>query len=1210
MMRCDDCQTLMLDHLYGLLDPAETAAVEKHLAGCPNCAAARTQAARTQVLFAKAAKSEFPQVRFTAPIEQPAMPRNRSDMYYGASKQRSRGSAARWLVAASVMALIPATLLPLSKLSNRYESAKGEADDSTRRLNEVRTTFELAKNDGTKESLFTAAKDKHTRVVAEWVSSEKAEQERKISVEVKRPLSAPPGAPSEFVIAVADKENTLNGSRVEARVHDQAGAVLFSQKIDPKREDAVRLPAEVWSRVKPRSELFVSVSAVSAAGARTELLEPLRLFGPVYATMLVTDKTSYRPGDRLYFRSLTLDRVSFCPPAREQRLHYALRKQDGPADPLAVLIGSTRIVKVVDGVVEVVTDRDGKPILGVGCGAFVLPADLADGEYTLTLTELSGPNGSPPAIAYPVTRTVKVRSGVPERFTKKIAFEAASFAPGAKVVARVDLKLGDKPIVGAKGLVTVASDEFDGPVVVLVNPQAKQDNGNAVSLTGITDDKGQFKITFSLPQIMSRGDVKLMVAFHHDGVEESVAERVPVAGKEIVVEFFPEGGKLIAGVPNRVYVRGTSSSGKPIDVRGTVAIAKGTEIVARVEVPNDPNEPGVNRGLGAFTFTPKAGQVYQLRLVNANPAALAPAIDLPMAEADGVVLTALDTVTKPGQPIRLRVYSVGKDRNLVVGAYTRGRLADTQKVIVKADKPKIVTLLASADTRGGVTRITFFEEPADKTADLIPVAERLVFRKPGELLNLSATAGTPGAVHAPGSAIDLSVAATDENGSPVPAILWAAVVNSAVAPGAKDRSLPTHFLLAGEVQTPDDLEYADFLLTDHPKAAETLDHVLATQGWRRFVEQKHAAPGSPAENLLKLNGQLPSPRATRGSSLFERYWPRFEESASELDAAQKERQAAEPVVRKLLNEYEESRRATAALSANVRNAADSLNAIRDRLSAAAGCVAILALMLGGLALARGQGTWGAAPYLIATIAAGGLAIYLAVDASRNPAEGIDDPAMIALPETAPSSVNGVAPKLPPVPPERVEPTPAGSAEPFQIFGFTIPNPMRAPPKGPPMVSQNAKTIHDDLIEPQPRGPMRAPVPAGVLSSLQAADKATAEKASAFADQRADGLFQKIEAALAGQKTDEAERVRTALPRTAPLVVREYAAPRPGSNDAAALDSDAVLWQPLIVLPTDGKTTLHFHLGSAPGGYQVLVAGHTTDGRIGSVRTFLPIAPQR
>ena len=52
--------------------------------------------------------------------------------------------------------------------------------------------------------------------------------------------------------------------------------------------------------------------------------ERIRLYGPVYATMLVTDKPAYRPGETLYFRSLTLDRASFRPPEREQKLEYEL----------------------------------------------------------------------------------------------------------------------------------------------------------------------------------------------------------------------------------------------------------------------------------------------------------------------------------------------------------------------------------------------------------------------------------------------------------------------------------------------------------------------------------------------------------------------------------------------------------------------------------------------------------------------------------------------------------------------------------------------------------------------------------------------------------------------------------------------------------------------------------------------------------------------
>jgi hypothetical protein len=85
------------------------------------------------------------------------------------------------------------------------------------------------------------------------------------------------------------------------------------------------------------------------------------------------------------------------------------------------------------------------------------------------------------------------------------------------------------------------------------------------------------------------------------------------------------------------------------------------------------------------------------------------------------------------------------------------------------------------------------------------------------------------------------------------------------------------------------------------------------------------------------------------------------------------------------------------------------------------------------------------------------------------------------------------------------------------------------------------------------------------------------------------------------------RVKDAVPHLPPLVVREYAAPRPGTQpgeDAPA--GDTILWQPVVVLPSDGKATLELNLGSARG-YQVIVAGHTLDGRIGAVRRILPVA---
>jgi hypothetical protein len=89
----------------------------------------------------------------------------------------------------------------------------------------------------------------------------------------------------------------------------------------------------------------------------------------------------------------------------------------------------------------------------------------------------------------------------------------------------------------------------------------------------------------------------------------------------------------------------------------------------------------------------------------------------------------------------------------------------------------------------------------------------------------------------------------------------------------------------------------------------------------------------------------------------------------------------------------------------------------------------------------------------------------------------------------------------------------------------------------------------------------------------------------------------------------AAQLRGAVTPIPPLVVREFAAPRPTSIALADADTpDTVLWQPVIVLPGDGKATLNFHLGAARGGYEVMIAGHTADGRLGATRGRILVIP--
>ena len=227
-----------------------------------------------------------------------------------------------------------------------------------------------------------------------------------------------------------------------------------------------------------------------------------------------------------------------------------------------------------------------------------------------------------------------------------------------------------------------------------------------------------------------------------------------------------------------------------------------------------------------------------------------------------MVLTVPDGVAKPGDKLKVNLWTVGKKRSVLVGAYTRGRPLAHQRAVLEPGKPTELVLDPGDAKLGGVTRVTVFEEPADAEGrvNLKPVAERLVYRQQGEVLKLRFDATKPkgqprGGAFAPGERVELTVHAYDEAGRPKPAVLWAAVVNQSVVAMAdekSDRLLPTHFLLGGEVQNGEELEHADFLLTDHPKAAAGLDLLLGTQGWRRFAEQ------APGEFKSRHGGRRPT----------------------------------------------------------------------------------------------------------------------------------------------------------------------------------------------------------------------------------------------------------------------------------------------------------------------------------------------------------------
>src|SRR5262249_10481944 len=366
--------------------------------------------------------------------------------------------------------------------------------------------------------------------------------------------------------------------------------------------------------------------------------------------------------------------------------------------------------RLVSGL-QAVMGPDGKPIRGIGVGEHTLGSDAPGGEYKLDLLEVD--NGKETLLE---TRKFLVNKYVPDVFEKKLESEGKSYGAGEFVQARIEVsRTAGGPMKEAKAEVVASIDgrEFH---------RQKDEKFAIVTEAGVT--KAVLNVRFKLPDDIFQNkaappSATLSVNIQDGSDAEAIVRPIPLVTKNLAIEFFPEGGDMIENVPGRAYLQVRTPIGKPADLKGYVT--DGTNKVAEVATLTDAENPGVNRGHGVFTLTPKPGAKYFLK-INTPTGITEPTPDgfpLPAGKADGVALTALDAVAEKGGVIRVRLQTPQGPKTLHVGAYARGRLISHQKIEVEANKPVEVALQRDPAAGGG-TRVTTFAEPQGQAAGGAP----------------------------------------------------------------------------------------------------------------------------------------------------------------------------------------------------------------------------------------------------------------------------------------------------------------------------------------------------------------------------------------------------------------------------------------------------------------------------------------------------------
>jgi anti-sigma factor RsiW len=1197
MNDCTNYQPLLLDHLYGLLDDAENQALLDHLGACPACQASLDRARRQQRLLAAAAKQAFPAVRFEAPAREEVAP----EVIALPVPRRARRWG-RWAVAAALLLAAGGLGAPAAWYGSDYVQARATVRHHADQLAQAEQHVNRL---GEQLNELAVEQQRETEKVREKA------RERQINLVVSGPQRPQVGAPSEYRIETRNLDGLRVASRLDMRLVDPAKKEVVFEQRDVPSDGEYQLTLQPNLPLRPGATLALEVNARrdGDADAASSLSERLDLTAPVYVTHLATDRPMYQPGDTVRFRSLTLERFGLKPPAEDFQLVYTLTK---PSGEKSVLLSGTSRLMSAEGKGEL-TGPDQKPLRGLGSGEFTVEPGAAGGEYTLTVSDTANRFA-------PQERKFLVNAYQPSALNKELNFDRSSYGAGDTVVARVKVtREGGEPAAHCQAT-----------AVIFIDGQRYGTDGQpgGQSPPVKADEHGKVDVAFKLPQAIERGEASLSVELLDRNVPDVIVRTIPLVLKKLQVEFFPEGGDLIAGAENRVYFQVRTTLDKPGDLRGKVVDDRGAVVVDGVQTLTDAEEPGANQGLGVFTLRPEAGRKYELKID--SPLGVTGKHELPEVKADGVVLSVPDGVTGPDEPIRVKVSSPRAGRTLLVGAYCRGQLLDHQMVTVKQGATAEVALRPSQGA-GGVYRITAFEDQGGQGANrkLVPRAERLVYRQPKEQLHLAVRPSQSQFI--PGDKVSLTVTARDEQGRPTGAVVLLSAVDKRTLTMADEktaRTMPTHFLLTTEVLKPEDLEHADFLLTDKPQARLALDLLLGTQGWRRFAEQKPAEFRKrfpeDAERLLVTTGQL----SQKVSDFAEEEVKRVEQDFGQrLRKAQEERNEAAAGLAAVRGD-------TAAREAAARvRRYDNWVERYGRYAAPVAGLLLLVLILGILVATLPRSVTRSAPFSFGALV-GGVAVLLLTllpflgstlapeqkneAMARRDADAAAAASSPQIAKEAPRKAGHAPAPMEAAPPMPLAPPASGAAG----LGGGMPG-MPAP-----LMMEKADgakgegKLADDMLrnghglEMMKKGPKPGGFNLAEAEKLKLqAKREEFDRGAGRQDKDARRQLEQMgkqkggEAPLGGARGPAGfggGRANFAARRPAPppLVVREYFHQNRSAN-AQGLRTDfaeTLLWQPALVVPPEGQATVSFQLCNSVTTFEVAAAGHTLDGRLGTATT--------
>jgi len=506
-----------------------------------------------------------------------------------------------------------------------------------------------------------------------------------------------------------------------------------------------------------------------------ERMKEFNLKNPQEKVHLHLDKPYYAIGDNIWFKAYLLNSSSQEPSDISKLLYVELiNEKDSVQQQLKL------------------------PVLGgISWGNFSLPDTLAEGNYRIRAYTQWMRNAGP---EFFFDKTIKIGYSWTNKVFTNTDYSYSKEDKGEKMAANISFK--DKegnPYTGKE-----------------VRYEVILDSKSFLKGKATTNEKGEIALSIlnNRPDLNKRGKIVATITL---GEDQKVTREIPIiaTSKSIDVQFFPESGNLIEGLPTKMAVKAVNSSGLGENITGVIVDQTGIEI-NRFETKH--------LGMGNFVINPQGGVRYIAKVKFADGSEKD--FNLPIVQTTGYTMAVTGT-DKDKLTIKIMRSAdlTGPTKLRLVGQHDGNVIFSP--IVSMADQLATITIPKKELTEG-ILQLSLFSEENK------PIAERLAFIYNSED-RVKVQLSTEKQVYTKREKVDIQLNSTF-NGTPVQGMFSVSVTNNnALKPEPETESN----ILSNLLLTSDLIGYIEkpnyYFIEEGPEVIKNMDNLMLTQGWSRIL---------------------------------------------------------------------------------------------------------------------------------------------------------------------------------------------------------------------------------------------------------------------------------------------------------------------------------------------------------------------------------------